>query len=219
VTGPELDLTYHGDPAGISRVARAIEERGGVGALYVPEGAHDAFVYRIANVRAYSAAVPLITYREPFDMASVTTRVTPAPATKLAACLANFFAELLDAEPGSPMPDAPGLRVAVSFGTLLAGSPSASVGSKANIVSLLPVLMSPAFTFDPRVDLNQPQGLCARLAAQMTDFLATQQPELRGARWVFDVSVYTSLGEDGARARRPPVIELTDVQLLVSDSV
>jgi probable F420-dependent oxidoreductase len=45
VTGPELDLTYHDDPAGITRVARAIEERGGVGALYVPEGAHDAFVY------------------------------------------------------------------------------------------------------------------------------------------------------------------------------
>jgi len=45
VTRPELDLTYHGDPAGIASVARAIEERGGVGALYVPEGAHDAFVY------------------------------------------------------------------------------------------------------------------------------------------------------------------------------
>ena len=45
MTGPELDLTYHGDPAGITFVARAIEERGGVGALYVPEGAHDAFVY------------------------------------------------------------------------------------------------------------------------------------------------------------------------------
>jgi alkanesulfonate monooxygenase SsuD/methylene tetrahydromethanopterin reductase-like flavin-dependent oxidoreductase (luciferase family) len=41
----ELDLTYHGDPAGIVAVARAIEERGGVGALYVPEGNHDAFVY------------------------------------------------------------------------------------------------------------------------------------------------------------------------------
>jgi probable F420-dependent oxidoreductase len=42
---PELDLTYHGDPAGIRNVARAIEERGGAGALYVPEGNHDAFVY------------------------------------------------------------------------------------------------------------------------------------------------------------------------------
>ena len=41
----ELDLTYHGDPAGIRHVAREIEERGGVGALYVPEGNHDAFVY------------------------------------------------------------------------------------------------------------------------------------------------------------------------------
>jgi len=41
----ELDLTYHGDPAGIVAVARAIEERGGDGALYVPEGNHDAFVY------------------------------------------------------------------------------------------------------------------------------------------------------------------------------
>lgn len=41
----ELDLTYHGDPAGIPDVARAIEESGAVGALYVPEGAHDPFVY------------------------------------------------------------------------------------------------------------------------------------------------------------------------------
>ncbi|HSI26239.1 MAG TPA: TIGR03617 family F420-dependent LLM class oxidoreductase [Aeromicrobium sp.] len=41
----DLDLTYHGDPAGIGSVARAIEERGTAGALYVPEGAHDAFVY------------------------------------------------------------------------------------------------------------------------------------------------------------------------------
>jgi probable F420-dependent oxidoreductase len=41
----ELDLTYHGDPVGISAVARAIEESGGSSALYVPEGNHDAFVY------------------------------------------------------------------------------------------------------------------------------------------------------------------------------
>jgi probable F420-dependent oxidoreductase len=40
-----LDLTYHGDPAGIVDVARAVEECGAVGALYVPEGAHDPFVY------------------------------------------------------------------------------------------------------------------------------------------------------------------------------
>jgi probable F420-dependent oxidoreductase len=41
----EIDLTYHGDPAGIAAVARAIEERSPGSALYVPEGAHDAFVY------------------------------------------------------------------------------------------------------------------------------------------------------------------------------
>ncbi len=41
----ELDVTYHGDPAGIVDVARAVEERGTAGALYVPEGNHDAFVY------------------------------------------------------------------------------------------------------------------------------------------------------------------------------
>jgi len=42
---PELDLTYHGDPADTPAIARAIEERGGASALYVPEGNHDAFVY------------------------------------------------------------------------------------------------------------------------------------------------------------------------------
>jgi probable F420-dependent oxidoreductase len=42
---PDLDVTYHGDPAGIADVARTIEERGTAGALYVPEGAHDPFVY------------------------------------------------------------------------------------------------------------------------------------------------------------------------------
>lgn len=41
----DLDVTYHGDPAGIRTVARAIEERAGNSALYVPEGNHDAFVY------------------------------------------------------------------------------------------------------------------------------------------------------------------------------
>jgi probable F420-dependent oxidoreductase len=41
----ELDVTYHGDPAGIADVAQAVEERRTAGALYVPEGAHDAFVY------------------------------------------------------------------------------------------------------------------------------------------------------------------------------
>ncbi len=41
----EIDLTYHGDPAGIAAVARTIEDRGCSGALWVPEGAHDAFVY------------------------------------------------------------------------------------------------------------------------------------------------------------------------------
>lgn len=41
----EIDLTYHGDPAGIAGVARSIEERGSTGGLFVPEGAHDAFVY------------------------------------------------------------------------------------------------------------------------------------------------------------------------------
>lgn len=42
---PVLDLTYHGDPAGVADVAQAIEERGTASALYVPEGAHDPFVY------------------------------------------------------------------------------------------------------------------------------------------------------------------------------
>lgn len=41
----EIDLTYHGDPAGIAAVARTVEERGHTGGLFVPEGAHDAFVY------------------------------------------------------------------------------------------------------------------------------------------------------------------------------
>jgi probable F420-dependent oxidoreductase len=41
----ELDLTYHGDPAGIADIARTIEERGTASTLYVPEGAHDPFVY------------------------------------------------------------------------------------------------------------------------------------------------------------------------------
>ena len=41
----ELDLTFHGDPAGIVDVARAIEERSASSTLYVPEGNHDAFVY------------------------------------------------------------------------------------------------------------------------------------------------------------------------------
>lgn len=40
-----VDVTYHGDPAGMARVAAAVEERGTVGALHVPEGAHDPFVY------------------------------------------------------------------------------------------------------------------------------------------------------------------------------
>ncbi len=41
----EIDLTYHGDPAGIGAVARAVEERSPSSTLYVPEGAHDPFVY------------------------------------------------------------------------------------------------------------------------------------------------------------------------------
>ncbi|MFL6088818.1 MAG: TIGR03617 family F420-dependent LLM class oxidoreductase [Aeromicrobium sp.] len=41
----ELDVTYHGDPAGIATVARTIEARGGASSLFVPEGAHDPFVY------------------------------------------------------------------------------------------------------------------------------------------------------------------------------
>ncbi|WP_188111385.1 TIGR03617 family F420-dependent LLM class oxidoreductase [Nocardioides antri] len=41
----DIDVTYHGDPAGIAAAARAIEERGSTGALWVPEGAHDPFVY------------------------------------------------------------------------------------------------------------------------------------------------------------------------------
>ena len=41
----EIDLTYHGDPAGIAAIARTVEERRHTGAMWVPEGAHDAFVY------------------------------------------------------------------------------------------------------------------------------------------------------------------------------
>ena len=40
-----IDLTYHGDPAGIAAAARAIEDRAPGSALFVPEGAHDPFVY------------------------------------------------------------------------------------------------------------------------------------------------------------------------------
>lgn len=70
----ELDLTYHGDPAGIVAVARAIEERGGVGALYVPEGNHDAFVYlTLASVNTerlrLGTSIALAFARSPMAMA------------------------------------------------------------------------------------------------------------------------------------------------------
>jgi probable F420-dependent oxidoreductase len=70
----ELDLTYHGDPAGIRHVAREIEERGGVGALYVPEGNHDAFVYltlaaiETTNLRL-GTSIALAFARSPMAMA------------------------------------------------------------------------------------------------------------------------------------------------------
>ena len=41
----ELDVTYHGDPAGIVAAASKIEARGSTDGLFVPEGAHDPFVY------------------------------------------------------------------------------------------------------------------------------------------------------------------------------
>jgi probable F420-dependent oxidoreductase len=41
----ELDVTYHGDPAGIVAAATKIEARGSTDGLFVPEGAHDPFVY------------------------------------------------------------------------------------------------------------------------------------------------------------------------------
>ncbi len=41
----KLDVTYHGDPAGIVAAAKTVEERGGTDGLFVPEGAHDPFVY------------------------------------------------------------------------------------------------------------------------------------------------------------------------------
>jgi hypothetical protein len=139
-----------------------------------------------------------------------------APGTKLAGRLASFFQALLTTTAATPPPV--WLRVAVSFGTLLAGSASASVGSTANIVSLLPVLMSPAFAVDRQRDLdpNNRAGFCASAAAQMSQWLSANDPALGGARWVFDVTVYSSLGAAGP-AR--PLIELADVQLLVVDTV
>jgi probable F420-dependent oxidoreductase len=70
----ELDLTYHGDPAGIVAVSRAIEERGGAGRLYVPEGNHDAFVYlALASVSterlALGTSIALAFARSPMAMA------------------------------------------------------------------------------------------------------------------------------------------------------
>ncbi len=222
-TTPPVDQFTYETPTGSLDVIQQQSAWGSVTvtrnqALLGGQSTNPAFIYQIADARFYSPAVPLVTYRAPFNLALVTTRLTPAPSSKLWALLAGFFAELLGVTAASPATGGPGLRVAVSFGTLLAGAPTASAGASASIVSLLPVLLSPVATFNPQVDLLAQGGLCNRLVLAMNSFLSTNKPATLGARWVLDVSVYTSLAAEGTPSPRPPLLELTDVQLALADA-
>ncbi len=173
------------------------------------------FVYHTKDLRTSSKAAPLFTYRQPFDLASIPLRAGQSPT--LAQRLLNLFAELLNIAPGSaPVVDC-AVRVAASFGFLLSGAGATpTAGSQdSNITTLVPVLVSPHTIFT-KADL-QPGGLCDQLAIALNAWRDQNQVTRDRSMWVFDVSVYTTVGGDAAAAA-PPLLELTNLRLALADA-
>ncbi|HEY3229920.1 MAG TPA: LysM domain-containing protein, partial [Roseiflexaceae bacterium] len=147
------------------------------------------FVYRTPDILT-AKAIPHRTYREQLDVA-----VIPGPgrerrtlAGHLVALLRNLVA-LPEGNPGCM------LRIAVSYGFVLAGQ-----AAHPNIMTYLPVLLKPNFSFDPENQLSETQGLCHDLAEELKGWLSDRRPVTTGGVWVFDVSVYTGVSEQTGQA-------------------
>jgi len=168
------------------------------------------FIYQVGPVGYPSPAAPLLTYSNPFPMASTSGEAEPST---LADHLISFFGALLQVTASSPANQGRNLRAAVSYGFFLAGTDSSDA-----IVTRVPVTMVPNFLFDPTQDLTGPTGFCNQLAGTLTTWLKSNDPPKQGGMWIFDVSLYTTppAGTEGVN-QLPPLLEMNNVQLPLAD--
>jgi hypothetical protein len=147
-------------------------------------------------------------------LAKIAMRYDLTPAD-LAPALAGAGGQLTPGALIRPAAVSRNLRVAVDYGFPLATAGAAAPGQQAEIVSRLPVLLCPMFLFDSATDLRPGSGFCASLAEQLTGWAAARGLPPGTGRWVFDVSLYTTLpgAATEPQAQAPPLLELADVRL------
>jgi hypothetical protein len=141
--------------------------------------------------------------------------LTPADLAPLVPAVAGAGGQLTPGALIRPAAVSRHLRVAVDYGFSLAMAGAAAPGQQAEIVSRLPVLLCPMFLFDSATDLQPGSGFCASLAQQLTAWAAARGLPPGTGRWVFDVSLYTTLPGPATepQAQAPPLLELADVRL------
>ncbi|MEO1084464.1 MAG: hypothetical protein AAFY88_09490, partial [Acidobacteriota bacterium] len=174
------------------------------------------FVYQLNDVRFTSKFVPLIRSPRALDVTSLPPYTGEPESPKLLKYVIRLFANLL-LSGGSPKPQARNIRLAASFGFVLAEEPPAL---RQEIETRVPVLLRPVFLFDPSRDLSPTGGFCFELASQLTAWHGYHQAETaRGARWIFDISVYSTFPSADGRggASQPPLLELKTLYLDFED--
>jgi len=169
------------------------------------------FVYQLDDVRFTSKLVPLLRYPKAFDVATLPPAVVEPEKPTLLDYLIRLFTVVLSGE-GGGSPQARNLRLSVDFGFTLAGSSAAS-----SLVSRVPVVLRPTFLFVPSRDLDKEGGFCFDLATSLECWLLKHRAELAAeGRWIFDLSLYTTLGQTEA-ATQPPLLELGELYLDLAD--
>ncbi len=170
------------------------------------------FVYQLDDVRFTSKLVPLLRYPKAFDVATLPPAAAELEKPTLLDYLIRLFTDVLSEGEGGGSPQARNLRLSVDFGFTLAGSSAAS-----SLVSRVPVVLRPTFLFVPGRDLDRTSGFCADLATFLQGWLVCRQADLAAdGRWIFDLSLYTTLGQAEA-ATQPPLLELTHLYLDLAD--
>jgi hypothetical protein len=183
-----------------------------------------AFVYQMPAVKFISPLRPYNKYEGKIDV----NQIPPGPASNpapegnaedqqlanLTGKLVNMFKSILKVQEEKYYSDSGSIRVTAGFGFELTG-PDAGPADH-DILTVLPVLLCPMISFDPKRDLNLDSGFCRSLAEKLTVWYNANNPSPAQAMWLFNVVVYSTL-KTAAGMERPPLVELTNLQLKLSD--
>lgn len=158
------------------------------------------FVYRTPMVRFAQPATPKLEYAQPIDIAKLSGAEDSrdAPRKTVEAHLTHLFRRLLEAARKKPPTRRLQLTCVYQY----------DVANDSSLTITLPIAMAPPL----ELSVDDPSSLVRSLSKAIRGWFREREPTASNGRFVFDVSIYGTLGEV-----KLPIYRLRSLQLALAE--